>query len=150
MVEKGSASTFLGPPFCYLSSICVLWLFFYLYLPLTQENKNSTCILYNHKKGAMHIVEITAVQLSASNFKLNCRNPYLLKHHSKSFLSLPSLSPLSTLSLSELPVHLPEHTYTHTHTFYFFWRDLYFLWICMQCRRPSFNPWVGKIPWRRA
>ena len=25
------------------------------------------------------------------------------------------------------------------------------LWlrICLQCRRPGFNPWVGKIPWRR-
>ena len=22
--------------------------------------------------------------------------------------------------------------------------------ICLQCRRPAFNPWVGKIPWRRA
>ena len=22
--------------------------------------------------------------------------------------------------------------------------------ICLQCRRPRFNPWVGKIPWRRA
>ena len=22
--------------------------------------------------------------------------------------------------------------------------------ICLQCRRPKFNPWVGKIPWRRA
>ena len=21
--------------------------------------------------------------------------------------------------------------------------------ICLQCRRPSFDPWVGKIPWRR-
>ena len=20
---------------------------------------------------------------------------------------------------------------------------------CLQCRRPTFNPWVGKIPWRR-
>ena len=20
--------------------------------------------------------------------------------------------------------------------------------ICLQCRRPGFNPWVGKIPWR--
>ena len=20
---------------------------------------------------------------------------------------------------------------------------------CLQCRRPRFNPWVGKIPWRR-
>jgi len=21
--------------------------------------------------------------------------------------------------------------------------------ICMQCKRPRFNPWVGKIPWRK-
>ena len=21
--------------------------------------------------------------------------------------------------------------------------------ICLQCRRPGFNPWIGKIPWRR-
>ena len=21
--------------------------------------------------------------------------------------------------------------------------------ICLQCGRPGFNPWVGKIPWRR-
>ena len=25
-----------------------------------------------------------------------------------------------------------------------------FLRICLQCRRPGFNPQVGKIPWRRA
>ena len=22
--------------------------------------------------------------------------------------------------------------------------------LCLQCRRPGFNPWVRKIPWRRA
>ena len=22
--------------------------------------------------------------------------------------------------------------------------------ICLQCRRPGLDPWVGKIPWRRA
>ena len=22
--------------------------------------------------------------------------------------------------------------------------------ICLQCGRPGFDPWVGKIPWRRA
>ena len=21
--------------------------------------------------------------------------------------------------------------------------------LCLQCRKPGFNPWVGKIPWRR-
>ena len=37
------------------------------------------------------------------------------------------------------------------------WTELnwiYFWWfsrkrICLQCRRPGFDPWVGKIPWRR-
>ena len=115
MVEKGSASTFLGPPFCCLSSIRVLWLFFYLYLPLTQENKNSTCILYNHKKGAMHIVEITAVQLSASNFKLNCRNPYLLKHHSSHFsLYHPSPHCLPFPFQNYLSTSLNTHIHTLT------------------------------------
>ena len=22
--------------------------------------------------------------------------------------------------------------------------------LCLQCRKPGFDPWVGKIPWRRA
>ena len=22
-------------------------------------------------------------------------------------------------------------------------------WLCLQCRRPGFNPWIGKISWRR-
>ena len=26
---------------------------------------------------------------------------------------------------------------------------LYQLVICLQCKRPRFNPWVRKIPWRR-
>ena len=26
---------------------------------------------------------------------------------------------------------------------------LRWLSICLQCRRPGFNPWVGNIPWRR-
>ena len=21
--------------------------------------------------------------------------------------------------------------------------------ICLQCKRPEFDPWIGKIPWRR-
>ena len=25
----------------------------------------------------------------------------------------------------------------------------FLLHFCMQCRRPGFSPWVGKIPWRR-
>ena len=31
------------------------------------------------------------------------------------------------------------------------WLPLWFSWlrICLQCRRPEFNPWVRKIPWRR-
>ena len=40
-----------------------------------------------------------------------------------------------------------------------FGKPLYSIWvaslvaqlvkICLQCRRPGFDPWVGKIPWRR-
>ena len=32
------------------------------------------------------------------------------------------------------------------------WASLVTQWyrICLQCRRHRFNPWVGKIPWRRA
>ena len=29
------------------------------------------------------------------------------------------------------------------------WRVLWMVWICLWCRRLDFNPWVGKIPWRR-
>ena len=31
------------------------------------------------------------------------------------------------------------------------WLPWWLSWwrICLQCRRPGFSPWVGKIPWRR-
>ena len=31
------------------------------------------------------------------------------------------------------------------------WLPWWLRWesVCLQCRRPRFNPWVGKIPWRR-
>ena len=28
-------------------------------------------------------------------------------------------------------------------------KPLWLSWICLQCSRPGFDPWVGKIPWRR-
>ena len=28
-------------------------------------------------------------------------------------------------------------------------RILEWVSVCLQCRRPGFDPWVGKIPWRR-
>ena len=28
-------------------------------------------------------------------------------------------------------------------------KHLRLLSVCLQCRRPGFDPWVGKIPWRR-
>ena len=27
--------------------------------------------------------------------------------------------------------------------------DSTWVWVCLQCRGSGFNPWVGKIPWRR-
>ena len=29
------------------------------------------------------------------------------------------------------------------------WASLVAQLVCLQCRRPGFDPWVGKIPWRR-
>ena len=47
----------------------------------------------------------------------------------------PSSSVLQTDSLStETPGKSPRYAAKDT---------------CMQCGRPGFNPWVGKIPWRR-
>ena len=38
------------------------------------------------------------------------------------------------------------YMYIHTHTIPWWLR----WWsLCLQCRRPRFSPWVGKIPWRR-
>ena len=35
--------------------------------------------------------------------------------------------------------------------FQYSWASLWFSWwrMCLQCGRPGFSPWVGKIPWRR-
>ena len=41
------------------------------------------------------------------------------------------------------------YIYIHMHI-YRFPRRLRWYRICLQCRRPEFNSWVGTIPWRRA
>ena len=38
----------------------------------------------------------------------------------------------------------PDGFATNGLPWWFSWK-----WICPQCGRPGFNPWVGKIPWRR-
>ena len=49
----------------------------------------------------------------------------------------------------------PASIYIHTHIYIIY---IYtcraslvaqLIKICLQCRRPGFNPWIGKIPWRR-
>ena len=40
------------------------------------------------------------------------------------------------------------YTHTHTHTHMSFPGSSAGKNICLQCRRPQFNSWVGKIPWR--
>ena len=46
-------------------------------------------------------------------------------------------------------IYIYTHTYIHTHTYGLLW---WLRWwrVPLQCRRPGFDPWVGKIPWRRA
>ena len=41
---------------------------------------------------------------------------------------------------------IKEYTHTHTHTY----TVAQMVRIRLQWRRPRFDPWVGKIPWRRA
>ena len=62
-------------------------------------------------------------------------------------MGLPSRSSqsmeLSSLQLySRLPLALHMY-FTHASRWLRRWR------ICLQCRRLGFNPWVGKIPWKR-
>ena len=44
------------------------------------------------------------------------------------------------------------YIYTHTHTHIYIYISLFFglfSYIFQQGGRPGFDPWVGKIPWRR-
>ena len=47
-----------------------------------------------------------------------------------------------------------EAIYALSISVYMYYISLYkvaqWWWIHLQCRRPGFDPWVGKIPWRRA
>ena len=60
-------------------------------------------------------------------------------------LSFHCRQPGSVL-LGELRSHMPRGT-DKIHLGLLWW----FSWlrICLQCGRPGFDPWVGKIPWRR-
>ena len=50
-------------------------------------------------------------------------------------------------------IHMHTHLillFYHTSTSHFGLPSWLRQWrICLQCRRPRFDPWVGKIPWRR-
>ena len=41
------------------------------------------------------------------------------------------------------------YTHTHTHTCMCMASLVVHIVVCLQCGRPRFNPWVGKIPWKR-
>ena len=43
----------------------------------------------------------------------------------------------------ELPIWLRSGEVSRASLWLRWWR------ICLQCRRPEFDPWIGKIPWRR-
>ena len=45
--------------------------------------------------------------------------------------------------------HTHTHIYTYIHTLYGTSRVAQLVKNCLQYRRPGFDPWVGKIPWRR-
>ena len=55
------------------------------------------------------------------------------------------ISPLDWKAFLDLSEVTPLKNYKHKH----FPGGLDSKSICLQCRRPGFNPWVRKIPWRR-
>ena len=67
-----------------------------------------------------------------------------------SFLFILEINPLSVASFAV--------SFSHSECSSFIWFIVFFAvlpwwlrWqsVWLQCRRPGFNPWVGKIPWRR-
>ena len=81
----------------------------------------------------------------------------------KHFKITPTNAPTTVLgsrNSKELPVSLPTNTSRFMVLFLyacfsFCYLDSLLPWlpsegkVCLHCRRPTFNPWVGKIPWRR-
>ena len=73
---------------------------------------------------------------------IRCKFPSQVSH----FLTPWSQSSLSFLTFLVTPMPTDTHTCTQTHSL-----KPYNRWwgICLQSRRSVFNPWVGKIPWKR-
>ena len=58
---------------------------------------------------------------------------------------IPPCNPLPSLA-AKFPVYFLE-AFTFVDYFFPWW--VRWLRICLQCRRPRFDPWIRKIPWRR-
>ena len=83
----------------------------------------------------IHAVYIFSLTFSPSSFNLYQQPEQLwIEIHTYSF---PDSSLGSSSPLSPLPWAIPLHWWLGQ------WR------ICLQCGIPGFDPWVGKIPWRR-
>ena len=88
---------------------------------------------------------VPTVQRSDSATCTHISSPLELSSHPGSIT--PAWASQST-DLSSLCYTAASHSLFHT----WWWASLGLRWykIHLQCRRPGFNPWVGKIPWRRA
>ena len=65
-----------------------------------------------------------------------------------------SLGELLELVMDREAWHSAVHRVAKSQTWLSDWTELNWtvaqlVKICLQCRRPGYNPWVGKIPWRR-
>ena len=66
----------------------------------------------------------------------------------KEYLQKPKSTPKSDKTLMLMLGNIYAYTYIDTYTYIYIYVCVC-VYIHLQCRRPRFDPWVGKIPWRR-
>ena len=80
---------------------------------------------------------INAVDVYCPGFTFNPSLCHLESKALNPYLNCTKVSSISSLGKSTLWPNISHKTA--------FWEQR----VCLQCRRPRFNPWVRKIPWRR-
>ena len=108
---------------------------------------------HTHKQERLHVPENSDISSSLSFFSFLS----LYENRIRWLISVPvHIIIKENWTLSHPPIRQPNlwiqgEYKTIVVACYTSWASLWLSWlrICLQCGRPGFNPWVGKIPWRR-